>query len=87
VGLYKASMASSVNGWQYDAYMADPGLDSCNGHADVLKMYHNHVNPSCIAGNDQISMTTHSPIVGYLFDGEVFTAIKNFFSLKILKFF
>ena len=71
VGLYKASMASSVNGWQYNAYMADPGFDACNGHADVTLTYHNHANPSCLAGNSQVSMSAHSPIVGYLFDGNL----------------
>jgi hypothetical protein len=82
VGLYKASMASSANNWQYDAFKADPGLDACNGHADLMKIYHNHANPSCITGNNQISMTTHSPIVGYLFDGEVFYNDKILFNIK-----
>jgi hypothetical protein len=65
-------MASSFNGWQYNAYFADPGFDACYGHADVALIYHNHVNPTCLEGNSQTSMTQHSPIVGYLFDGNLF---------------
>jgi hypothetical protein len=41
-------------------------FDSCGGHPTGLSQYHNHVNPTCMYTS---SSTSHSPIIGWAFDG------------------
>lgn len=58
---------NSLGVWNRNAYYFEgSSFDSCNGHADASKEYHIHVNPVC----DYTSVSTsHSPILGYAFDG------------------
>lgn len=42
-------------------------FDSCNGHPDASNIYHTHQNPICLY--DYKKSDSHSPIIGFAFDG------------------
>jgi hypothetical protein len=42
-------------------------FDDCGGHPTNLGQYHNHVNPVCLYSYN--SSSSHSPIIGWAFDG------------------
>ena len=53
--------------WNRNAYVYEgASFDACLGHADQSGSYHNHVNPKCLY---TASASSHSPIIGYAFDG------------------
>jgi len=53
--------------WNRNAYFWEgKSFDSCNGHADQSKRYHNHVNPVCLYSSTDSSK--HSPLIGFMFD-------------------
>ena len=47
--------------WEYSSF------DACLGHPDVMGIYHNHVVPICMV--TLTVSTSHSPIIGWSFDG------------------
>lgn len=54
--------------WNRNAlYFEGVSFDDCVGHPDGSGSYHHHVNPPCLY--DDTDNTTHSPIIGYAFDG------------------
>ena len=69
VCIYNASDARSYNNrniWHQNAIVVEaPGFDSCGGHPAMVQ-YHNHQNASCMFTEELVS---HSPIVGFGFDG------------------
>jgi hypothetical protein len=73
VAIYNANDGQSYNSagvWYRNAkYWEGISFDACNGHADGSKNYHNHVNPICMSGYSATDSTTHSPLLGFMFDG------------------
>jgi hypothetical protein len=78
VGLYKNGVPIYIFGdgmswnnlgiWNRNAYFWEvSSFDSCYGHADVMGIYHHHVNPICLY--NYTDSTKHSPIIGYVIDG------------------
>lgn len=54
--------------WNRNAYLYEgSSFDACLGHADSHGCYHNHINPKCVY--DETDSTSHSPIIGFAFDG------------------
>jgi hypothetical protein len=52
-------------------YWEGVSFDGCGGHPDAFGVYHNHINPICYYGykyNSSTVSTSHSPIIGYMFD-------------------
>ena len=59
---------SSQGVWHRNAYWwENSSFDGCLGHPDDMGIYHNHVVPICLYTLNVSS--THSPIVGWSFDG------------------
>lgn len=71
VAIYNASDGMSYNNagyWHRNAYYFEGvSFDNCLGHPDAHGCYHHHVNPKCLYNDSNTS--THSPIIGYAFDG------------------
>lgn len=71
VSIFNAKDAASYNNqgiWNQDALPNEgASFDNCLGHPAPNGEYHHHVNPTCLY-DDQNSLT-HSPIIGYAFDG------------------
>jgi len=72
-GQYYVNTATGVNtttAWSRNAYFFEySSFDGCFGHASAGGRYHNHVLP--VSGSKcmfTLSTTTHSPIVGFMFD-------------------
>ncbi|MDA1008867.1 MAG: YHYH protein [Planctomycetota bacterium] len=58
---------NNQNIWHRNAMVFEVGsMDACNGHPAPTGQYHPHSNPLCLSGS---SLTTHSPIIGFGFDG------------------
>jgi hypothetical protein len=54
--------------WNQDALVSEgTTFDDCLGHPAPNGEYHHHVNPVCLY--DPADSSTHSPIIGYAFDG------------------
>lgn len=54
--------------WHQDAYVSEGStFDNCFGHPDQSDAYHHHSSPKCLY--DETATTTHSPIIGWAFDG------------------
>jgi hypothetical protein len=54
--------------WNRNAYYWEgPGFDNCLGHPQQQGEYHHHVSPTCLY--DETDSMSHSPIIGYAFDG------------------
>src|SRR3954470_18718590 len=72
VSLFNVSDAMSYNNqnvWYRNAYFFEgPSFDECLGHPQQNGEYHTHVNPTCLY-DDSATVTNHSPIIGYAFDG------------------
>jgi len=70
VSMFNADDGMSYNNqgvWNRNAYYWEgESFDSCKGHADQSGTYHNHIDPSCMYTK---SSSTHSPIIGFAFDG------------------
>jgi len=68
VTMYNADDGQRYNTvWRRNAYVWEKvSFDSCNGHADQNKRYHNHVNPVCLYNSTDSSK--HSPLIGFMFD-------------------
>lgn len=70
VALYDGNDGMSYNNlkiWNRNAYYWEGvSFDSCKGHADQSSEYHNHIASSCIFNS---TSSSHSPIVGFAFDG------------------
>ena len=68
--IYNALDTFSFNNqgiWNRNAYYWEGiSFDSCNGHPDGMGEYHHHANPKCLY---TVSSTTHSPVIGFAFDG------------------
>jgi hypothetical protein len=62
------AIAMGTGTWNRNAYIFEGvSFDACLGHPNQTGTYHNHVIPKCLfASTDS---TTHSPIIGYAFDG------------------
>lgn len=71
VSIFNVSDGMSYNNagvWNRNAYYWEgSSFDACLGHPAPGGEYHNHVSPKCLY--DQNNNTTHSPIIGYAFDG------------------
>lgn len=71
VSLFNAKDAMSYNNqnvWFRNAYFFEgSSFDDCLGHPAPNGEYHTHVNPTCLY--DDQNQQTHSPIIGYAFDG------------------
>ncbi len=58
----------SNTGWNRNAYYWEGiSFDACKGHPGPDGTYHHHIAPSCLY--NQTNTTTHSPIIGYAWDG------------------
>ena len=72
VAIYNANDGISYNSlgvWYRNAYYWESvSFDGCNGHADAKKIYHNHVNVLCMSGYNYTDSSTHSPLLGFMFD-------------------
>jgi hypothetical protein len=68
VAMYNADDGQRYNTvWRRNAYLWEgESFDSCKGHADSSKRYHNHVNPVCLYNSTDSSK--HSPLIGFMFD-------------------
>jgi hypothetical protein len=59
---------ATTTGWNRNAkYYEGISFDACLGHPAQNGAYHHHVSPTCLYS--QTLTTTHSPIIGYAFDG------------------
>jgi hypothetical protein len=71
VSIFNAKDAFSYNNqgiWNQDALPNEgASFDICLGHPAPNGEYHHHVNPTCLY--DDQDDATHSPIIGYAFDG------------------
>ncbi|MDZ4758322.1 MAG: YHYH protein, partial [Bacteroidota bacterium] len=71
VSIFNAKDARSYNNagvWNQNAiYVEGISFDTCLGHPAPNGEYHTHLNPRCLY-NDKDN-ATHSPIIGYAFDG------------------
>ena len=55
------------NIWHQNAVIAEAiSFDACNGHPQMIGVYHHHQNPRCLYN---INPAQHSPLLGYAFDG------------------
>jgi YHYH protein/Secretion system C-terminal sorting domain len=65
----KTYTSGGVSGvWHQLAYQFEYGdMDSYNGHSNPSGVYHYHANPSSLFS--YAASTTHSPIIGFAFDG------------------
>jgi hypothetical protein len=71
VSIFNAKDGMSYNNagvWNRNAlYYEGASFDTCLGHPAPNGEYHHHVNPRCLY--DDTDSLTHSPIIGYAFDG------------------
>jgi hypothetical protein len=71
VSVFNARDARSYNNaniWHQNAIVVEgPSFDTCLGHPAPNGEYHHHLNPRCLY--DDRDSGTHSPIIGYAFDG------------------
>ena len=71
VSIFNVSDAQSYNNagvWNRNAYYWEaPSFDNCLGHPQQQGEYHHHVSPTCLYNSS--NSTTHSPLIGYAFDG------------------
>jgi hypothetical protein len=71
VSVFNAKDARSYNNkniWHQNAIVVEgASFDDCLGHPAPNGEYHHHLNPICLY--DQTNKITHSPIIGYAFDG------------------
>lgn len=71
VSIFNAKDGMSYNNagvWNRDAlFWEGISFDNCLGHPAPGGEYHHHVNPRCLY--DPADSTSHSPIIGYAFDG------------------
>ena len=71
VSIFNVSDGMSYNNagvWNRNAYYWEgASFDACLGHPAPGVEYHNHVSPKCLY--DINNNATHSPIIGYTFDG------------------
>ena len=72
VAIYNANDGHSYNEsgvWYRNAfYWESVSFDGCKGHPDASKIYHNHVNVICMSGYNYTDSSTHSPLLGFMFD-------------------
>jgi len=62
------TVSPGVGTWNRNAYVFEGvSFDACLGHANQTGTYHNHVIPKCLFAYN--NSATHSPIIGYAFDG------------------
>jgi len=61
------SWKDSATWFQNAFYFENNTFDNCLGHPNGSHEYHTHVNPQCLY--DKYNDSTHSPIIGYAFDG------------------
>jgi hypothetical protein len=62
------AIAQGSGTWNRNAYIFEGvSFDACLGHPNQTGTYHNHVIPKCLFAST--NTTTHSPIIGYAFDG------------------
>ena len=71
--IFNASDGISYNNqnvWHQNAYFFEKiSFDSCNGHPPQNGLYHTHIVPACLRTELGDTGTTHSPILGWSFDG------------------
>lgn len=71
VAIYGPGDGFSHNGlgvWNRNAIFWERlAFDSCSGHPDGSSIYHLHQNPNCLY--DYKNSNSHSPLIGYAFDG------------------
>jgi hypothetical protein len=71
VSIFNADDGMTYNNagvWHRNAFFWEgPSFDNCLGHPQQSGEYHHHVSPNCLY--DQTDSTSHSPIIGYAFDG------------------
>lgn len=71
VSIFNAKDAFSYNNqgvWNQNAIVVEGiSFDTCLGHPAPNGEYHHHLNPTCLY--DDHDSSTHSPIIGYAFDG------------------